>query len=72
MAGNNENITEESIVVATLSQTAKRFEPEPRNHDGYRHHSHRFEIVGGISLGEVLKRQLLKRSPVLARLRDRS
>jgi len=48
---------------------AKRFEPEMRNHDGMRHHGHRFPIKGGISGFEVMARNIEKNNPLFQRLK---
>jgi hypothetical protein len=55
MAGMSEAADVIAKTMRRMSEDAnvKRFEPELRNHDGFRHHGHRFEIVGGISAREV-------------------
>lgn len=41
----------------------KCYEPTPRNHDGIRYHGHRFPIKGGITLRDVMIREMCKPNP---------
>lgn len=50
---------------------SKRFEPVERNHDGTKYHGHRFPIKGGISLHEVMVKQMFKPNPLFQRLQAR-
>lgn len=49
--------------------SAKRFEPEPRNHDGYGYKGHRFPIKGGISFYEVMARNVTRENALFKRLK---
>jgi hypothetical protein len=45
------------------------YEPVKRNHDGLRHHRHRFPIKDGISIADVLAIQMSETNELLASMR---